>query len=203
MKSWSLATWAELLEFHTIWIVATVLLGDVVTFFAVNARHSDLWADIRALAGHGDSLFLYLLHRNRGVRIPSDPIYGKKSVFFRSKKEIPRVQSCVDNPPGGSEEILASNQWRLVIPGSNWISPTDPEMWNSAANILPLFIPLCAIYFRKPPGELGEIYQINFSFALWDGLLEAIFIDLWIIHCTLGSHRSIWMYSPWAIEFNS
>ena len=56
MKSGSLATWAELLQFHTIWIVAAILLCDVVAFFAVNACHSDLRADIRALAGHGDSL---------------------------------------------------------------------------------------------------------------------------------------------------
>ena len=61
MKSGGLATWAELLKFHTIWIVATVLLSDVVAFFAVNACHSDLRADIRALAGHGDSLLINYL----------------------------------------------------------------------------------------------------------------------------------------------
>jgi hypothetical protein len=47
-----LATWAELLELKTVWIVAAVLLGDVVTLFALDASHSDLWADIRALACH-------------------------------------------------------------------------------------------------------------------------------------------------------
>jgi hypothetical protein len=53
VNSRALATWAELLEFHAIWIVAAVLLGDVVTLFAINTGHSDLWADIRALACHG------------------------------------------------------------------------------------------------------------------------------------------------------
>jgi len=45
-------TWAELLHFKTIWIVTTILLGDVVAFFALYAGHSDFWANIRALAGH-------------------------------------------------------------------------------------------------------------------------------------------------------
>jgi len=58
VKSRSLATRTELLKFHAIWIVAAILLGDVITLFAINAGHSDLGADIRALAGHGDSLFL-------------------------------------------------------------------------------------------------------------------------------------------------
>ena len=83
MNGRQLAAWAELLQLHAVWIVTTVLLGDVVTFFAVNARHSDLWADIRALAGHGDSLFLYLLLMNRGVRIPSLRGCGKKEGFSR------------------------------------------------------------------------------------------------------------------------
>ena len=47
-----LATWAELLQLKAIWIVTTILLGDVVTLFAINAGHSDLWADVRGLACH-------------------------------------------------------------------------------------------------------------------------------------------------------
>ena len=52
MNASDLATWAELLEFKTVWVVTTILLGDVVTLFALDAGHSDLWADIRALACH-------------------------------------------------------------------------------------------------------------------------------------------------------
>lgn len=52
-----LATWAELLQLKAIWIVTTILLGDVVTFFALDTGHSDLWADIRALACHGRAPF--------------------------------------------------------------------------------------------------------------------------------------------------
>ena len=77
MKSGSLATWAELLQFQTIWIVAAVLLSDVVAFFAVNACHSDLRADIRALAGHGDSLLINYL--STGAReYPASPHMAKK-----------------------------------------------------------------------------------------------------------------------------
>ena len=47
------ATWAELLELKAIWVVTAVLLGDVVTLFALDTGHSDLRADIRALACHG------------------------------------------------------------------------------------------------------------------------------------------------------
>ena len=57
MKSGSLATWTELLQFQTIWIVAAVLLCDVVALFAINAGHSDLWSYICTLACH----FLALL----------------------------------------------------------------------------------------------------------------------------------------------
>ena len=52
MERARLATWAELLHLETIWIITTVLLGDVVTLFAIHAGHGDLGADIRALAGH-------------------------------------------------------------------------------------------------------------------------------------------------------
>ena len=52
-----LATWAELLQLKAIWIVTTILLGDVVTLFALDTGHSDLWADIRALACHGRAPF--------------------------------------------------------------------------------------------------------------------------------------------------
>ena len=46
-------TWTKLLNFQTIWIVTTVLLCNVVTFFAINACHGDLWTYVRALACHG------------------------------------------------------------------------------------------------------------------------------------------------------
>jgi len=52
MNASNLATWTELLELKTVWIVTTILLSDVVTLFALDAGHSDLWADIRALACH-------------------------------------------------------------------------------------------------------------------------------------------------------
>jgi len=58
VKRGCLATWAIFLELHTIWIVAAIFLGDVVALFAINACHRDLRADIRTLAGHGDSLLL-------------------------------------------------------------------------------------------------------------------------------------------------
>ena len=53
MKRRQLATWTELLKLHTVWIVATVLLGDVVALFAINAGHGDLWTYVRALTCHG------------------------------------------------------------------------------------------------------------------------------------------------------
>ncbi len=52
MERACLATWAELLHLETIGVVTTVLLGDVVALFALHTGHSDLRADIRALAGH-------------------------------------------------------------------------------------------------------------------------------------------------------
>jgi len=53
VKSGRLAAWTELLEFHPIWIVTAILLGDVVTLFAINACHGDLWTNVRTLACHG------------------------------------------------------------------------------------------------------------------------------------------------------
>jgi hypothetical protein len=45
--------WAELRKFQTVWVVATVLLGDVVAFLAVHACERDLWANVCTLACHG------------------------------------------------------------------------------------------------------------------------------------------------------
>ncbi len=53
MKGRRLATRAELLKFHAVWIVAAVLLCDVVALFAINACHGDLWTYVRALTCHG------------------------------------------------------------------------------------------------------------------------------------------------------
>ena len=55
------ATWAELLELKAIWVVTAVLLGDVVALFALDTGHSDLRADIRALACHGRAPFSVFL----------------------------------------------------------------------------------------------------------------------------------------------
>ena len=52
MERAGFATWAELLHFKTVWIVTTILLGDVVALFAIYAGHGDFGADIRALTGH-------------------------------------------------------------------------------------------------------------------------------------------------------
>jgi hypothetical protein len=57
VSSSNLATWAVLLELKTVWIVAAVLLGDVVALFALDAGHGDLWADIRTLACHRSTPF--------------------------------------------------------------------------------------------------------------------------------------------------
>ena len=48
-----LATRTELLEFKAVWVITAILLCYVVTLFALDTGHSDLWADIRALACHG------------------------------------------------------------------------------------------------------------------------------------------------------
>ena len=138
MKSWSLATWAELLKFHTVWIVAAVLLGDVVTFFAVNARHSDLWADIRALAGHGDSLFLYLLLMNRGVRIPSLRGCGKKEGFSRIDLWMtnPRAPLDFSRPPGALGPTVTVLWIEIKIPGAlaTFVTPSGALVETLADN---------------------------------------------------------------------
>lgn len=46
------ATWAELLDVKAIWIVATILFGDVITLFTFRARQSDLRTNIGAFARH-------------------------------------------------------------------------------------------------------------------------------------------------------
>ena len=46
------ATRAELVQFDAVWVVAAILLGDVVAFFAVSACKRDLWSDVGRL-GHG------------------------------------------------------------------------------------------------------------------------------------------------------
>ena len=66
MKRRQLATWTELLKLHTVWIVATVLLRDVVALFAINACHGDLWTYVRALACHGLTPSLVI----EGLRLP-------------------------------------------------------------------------------------------------------------------------------------
>ena len=46
------ATWAEFLDVQAIWIVATILFGDVIALFTFRARQSDLWTNIGAFARH-------------------------------------------------------------------------------------------------------------------------------------------------------
>lgn len=58
MKSRRLATWTELLEFHTVWIVAAVLLCNVITILAIHACHGDFWTYVRALTCHGLNSFV-------------------------------------------------------------------------------------------------------------------------------------------------
>jgi len=161
VKSWCLATWAVLLELHAIWIVAAVLLGDVITFFAVNARHSDFWADIRALAGHGDSLFLYLLLMNRGVRIPSLRGCGKKEGFSRiqRRKRHPRRASYFRNSVRGSTR---NAKWDRPGASTNLLIPSGAHSPLYTENYLKSFlvIPTEKIYpqavndFSSSPGVL-------------------------------------------------
>ena len=71
MKGGSLATWAELFELKTVWVVTTVLLGDVVALFAVDAGHGDLWTNVRALACHGlapSPIEMLLIKRRKNSR---------------------------------------------------------------------------------------------------------------------------------------
>lgn len=58
MNASNLATWTELLELKTVWIVTTILLSDVVTLFAIHACHGDLWTNVRALTCHGCDSFV-------------------------------------------------------------------------------------------------------------------------------------------------
>ena len=53
MKRRQLATWTELFKLHAVWIVAAVLLRDVVALFTIDAGHGDLWTYVRALTCHG------------------------------------------------------------------------------------------------------------------------------------------------------
>jgi hypothetical protein len=46
------ASGAELVQVHAVRIVTTVLLGDVVAFFAFCARHSDLGSNIALFLRH-------------------------------------------------------------------------------------------------------------------------------------------------------
>ena len=61
MERAGFATRAELLHLKTIWVVTTILLGDVITFFALHAGHGDFGADIRALAGHRSTPYIYVI----------------------------------------------------------------------------------------------------------------------------------------------
>lgn len=45
-------TRAELVQFDAVWVVAAILLGDVVAFFAVSACKRDLGSNVGRL-GHG------------------------------------------------------------------------------------------------------------------------------------------------------
>ena len=80
MKSRRLATRAELLKFHAIWIVAAVLLGDVVTFFAIHACHGDLWTNVRALTCHGLNSFVD--GALTGAQITRAPFFGEIRAYF-------------------------------------------------------------------------------------------------------------------------
>ena len=79
MKCGGLATRAELLELKTVWVVTTVLLGDVVALFAVDAGHGDLWTYVRTLACHGLAplavlvrVWVFMPALCQGVRVPDD-----------------------------------------------------------------------------------------------------------------------------------
>jgi len=45
-------TRAELLEFHPVWVIATVLLGYVIPLLAIYAGQRDLRTDISSLRSH-------------------------------------------------------------------------------------------------------------------------------------------------------
>ena len=71
MKRAGLATGAELLHLEAIWIVATILLRDVIALFTLHAGHGDFWADIRALAGHRRTPYIVTNPRTAGGRLPA------------------------------------------------------------------------------------------------------------------------------------
>ena len=52
MSGGLVAPCAELLDVKAIWIVATILFGDVITLFTFRARQSDLRTNIGAFARH-------------------------------------------------------------------------------------------------------------------------------------------------------
>ena len=52
-----LALGAELFQLQTVRIVAAILLGDVVTLFALSAGERDLRTNVPALLGHVNSSF--------------------------------------------------------------------------------------------------------------------------------------------------
>ena len=68
MQSGLTATRAVLHQFQTIRVVPAVLLGDVVTLFALAARQGDLWANVGRLAGH--SLFTSMSRAARSAAFP-------------------------------------------------------------------------------------------------------------------------------------
>ena len=61
-------TRAILLQFQAIRVIPAILLGDVVTLFALAARQGDLWADVGRLAGH--SLFTSMSRAARSAAFP-------------------------------------------------------------------------------------------------------------------------------------
>lgn len=52
MRSVLMATRAELRKLHTIRVIATILLGDVVALLALGAGERDLRANVAGLLGH-------------------------------------------------------------------------------------------------------------------------------------------------------
>ena len=62
------ATRAILLQFQAIRVIPAILLGDVVTLFALAAHQGDLWADVGRLAGH--SLFTSMSRAARSAAFP-------------------------------------------------------------------------------------------------------------------------------------
>ena len=62
------ATRAILLQLQAIRVIPAILLGDVVTLFALAARQGDLWANVGRLAGH--SLFTSMSRAARSAAFP-------------------------------------------------------------------------------------------------------------------------------------